>query len=179
MYWGWWNTLVDKYSRPNTKLFVLLIINEPSLLFDTPLSRPSIAIARVLPRPKAAFLQELCFEDTVQLRPPQKNTSSLINDIDIFRCLQKIQMGSPDPGPNLRRKSSQRSLQGAGPALLLRPCWCFPHYVFFSFLLIFCIFILAIAKIQIQKEGEWILIKYIDILHQNTFVFLALRTRDF
>ena len=88
-----------------------------------------------------------------------------------FVARKKIQTGSPDPGPNLRRKSSQRSLQGAGPALLLRPCWCFPHYVFFSLLLIFCISILAIAKIQIQKEGKWILIKYIDILHQNISSF--------
>ena len=113
----------------------------------------------VLPRPKAAFLQELCFEDTVRLRPPQKK-NNLINDIDIFCCIQKnpsfwcLSPGSPDPGPNLRRRSSQYSLQGAGPALLLRPCWyslvmysclyfcsLYFYFVFFFLVLVFILFI--------------------------------------
>ena len=62
-----------------------------------------------------------------------------------FVACKKIQTWSPDPGPNLRRRSSQYSLQGADPALLLRPCWCFPHYVFFFFyIFILCIFVLCI-----------------------------------
>ena len=142
MYWGWWNTLVDKYSRPNTKLFVLLIINEPSLLFDTPSSRPSIAIARVLPRPKAAFLQELCFEDTVQLRPPQKKTSSLINDIDIFCCLQKNPNGvtwswsksPPEKQPAVPARSRPCSF---AEALLMFPSLCIFFFVAYFFVCIF------------------------------------------
>ena len=86
--------------------------------------------------------------------------NNLINDIDIFCCIQKnpsfwcLSPGSPDPGPNLRRRSSQYSLQGAGPALLLRPCWyslvmysclyfcsLYFYFVFFFLVLVFILFI--------------------------------------
>ena len=77
--------------------------------------------------------------------------NNLINDIDIFCCIQKnpsfwcLSPGSPDPGPNLRRRSSQYSLQGAGPALLLRPWWCFPRCVFFC-ILYFCVVVILFLQ---------------------------------
>ena len=155
----------------------------------------------VLPRPKAVFLQELCFEDTVQLRPPQKK-HNLINDIDKFCCIQKIQ--ASEPGVTWSWSKSPPEKQPVLPArsrpcsfaeaLLMFPSLCI--FLYFVFLcccnFIFaknscvgcccffvCVYILAIAKIQIQKSGKCTLIKYVEVPDQITFIFLALKTQDF
>ena len=130
----------------------------------------------VLPRPKAAFLQELCFEDTVRLRPPQKK-NNLINDIDIFCCMLKkskrghlilvqISAGEAASGPC----KEQALLFCWGPVdvspimYIFRLYFCSLHFVFlcrcnFAFakmqvcwllLILFFYSYFGIAKIQMQ-----------------------------
>ena len=147
-------------SRQNTKLFTLLIINESSFLFDNPSSRPLIFKTRQILQkesikrplnddnesykgPKQHFFGSFALKtlyNIVHLR--KKHLVTSMTSIYFVAC-NKIQTWSPDPGPNLRRRSSQYSLQGADPALLLRPCWCFPHYVFFSFIFLFFAFLFS------------------------------------
>ena len=131
----------------------------------------------VLPSPKAAFLQELCFEDTVQHCPPQKKKHSLINDIDIFCCMLKkskrghlilvqISAGEAASGPC----KEQALLFCWGPVdvspimYIFRLYFCSLHFVFlcrcnFAFakmqvcwllLILFFYSYFGIAKIQMQ-----------------------------
>ena len=128
---------------------------------------------------------------------------SLINDIDIFcRMQKKIQTSElgvtwswskspPEKQPVLPARSRPCSFAEAllmFPSLCIFLCFvflCCCNFIFAKYSCVgcscffFCVYILAIAKIQIQKSGKCTLIKYVEILDQITFIFLALKTQDF